>query len=201
MTTTTSVSFDLASGERLLWSGVPRQGIALNASDVFVVPLSLLWGGFAVFWEVTAFQSGAPLFFGLWGVPFVVMGLYITIGRFFYDSLRRRRTFYGLASDRVIVASGVISPHVKSLSLRTLTDVVLEENANGLGTIFLGPQRSRSSRFSAAGAGWPGKPLDTAFEMISDAKRIFELINEAQRALVLPTATVVRPSSSSTRSA
>ena len=41
----------LESGERLIWSGAPREGLALRRGDLFMVPFSLVWGAFAIFWE------------------------------------------------------------------------------------------------------------------------------------------------------
>src|SRR5205809_7881260 len=94
---------ELSSGERLLWSGQPRRGFRLRSSDAFVIPFSLLWCGFAIFWETSVITKGAPFLFRLWGIPFVLVGLYIVFGRFIVDARTRERTFYGITSRELFL--------------------------------------------------------------------------------------------------
>src|SRR5687768_8189983 len=86
------IEAEMGPGERLIWSGQPRQGLRLRGTDVIFIPFSLVWGGFAIFWEVMVIKMKAPIFMAFFGIPFVVIGLYIMVGRFFYDAAARRRT-------------------------------------------------------------------------------------------------------------
>ena len=182
-----NIEFPLGRGERLLWSGAPRQGVVFRPSDLFQIPFSLLWGGFALFWNVTVWATGAPFFFRLFGLPFLVVGLYITVGRFWWDARRRARTSYGVTTERVLIASNVLSPSIKSLALRTLTDVTLTERPDGSGTITFGPTGGFAASMYA-GTSWPGIQQPTAFELIPDAKRVYDVVREAQAAATLPAA-------------
>src|SRR3954468_4100943 len=94
---------ELARDERILWSGQPRQGLTLRAGDVLMIPFSLFWCGFAVFWEWSVLHSGAPGLFALWGLPFIGMGIYLVVGRFFAESWQRARTYYAVTSERVLI--------------------------------------------------------------------------------------------------
>ena len=172
----------LDRGERLLWSDRPRSGIRLRAQDLFLVPFSLLWGGFAIFWEASVISKGAPLFFMLWGIPFVCVGLFLIFGRFFFDAHNRARTFYGVTNERIIIVSGIFSQQTKSLSLRTLTDLSLTQRNDGSGTITFGPGTALNGFFPAGG--WPGagRYAPPSFDLIERAKEVYDIIRQAQRA-------------------
>jgi hypothetical protein len=170
---------ELGADERLLWSGRPKQGLMFRPSDLFLVPFSILWCGFAIFWEATVITSDAPLFFKLWGVPFVLVGLYMVFGRFIADSSERRRTVYGLTNERVIIISGLFKRTVKSLNLRTLSDASLTERADGSGTITLGP----SGGYAWFGSSWPGsrQAAPPALEGIDNARTVYGQLRQAQK--------------------
>ena len=67
---------ELVPGEAVLWKGKPNDKKLLSAQDIFLIPFSIMWCGFAIFWEITAIASGAPFFFAVWGIPFVCVGLW-----------------------------------------------------------------------------------------------------------------------------
>ena len=171
---------ELTSNERLLWSGQPKQGLTLRTSDLFLIPFSLLWGGFAVFWEFGVIKSNAPFFMRLFGIPFVLIGLYITVGRFFLDEKQRSTTYYGVTNQRVIIVSNWFGRKVKSLNLKTLSDVSLTEKADRQGTITFGATNILNWWYG--GMWWPGMAQQTTpcFELIENAKEVYEKIRSAQ---------------------
>jgi hypothetical protein len=170
----------LSGGERLLWSGKPSSGVRLRAADILFIPFSVLWAGFAFFWEFTAVTQGAPLFMRLWGVPFVVLGLYILVGRFFYEAYRRGNTYYGVTSRRVLIVRTGIGGSLTSLNLRTLPDVKLTGGRSS---------RLRSIEFSSAArpfgswfasSGWPGTQMAPTFELLDNAQEAHDIVLQAQ---------------------
>jgi hypothetical protein len=171
----------LDRGERVLWSGQPRQGIVLRGADGFLIPFSLFWGGGVLFGAWAASHRGpAAGFAAIWLIPFVLIGLYLVIGRFFVDAAQRRRTFYAVTNERILIVSGLRSRSIKSLSLRTLDQVDVSSRASGRGTILFG----RNLYGSLALPGWPGtkNAMPPMFEMIPDAAQVANLIRDVQRA-------------------
>ncbi len=127
------------AGERLLWSGMPRQGVRFRSGDIFMIPFSLLWGGFAFFWEYNVvFNIKAPFFFPIFGGVFVLVGIHIVVERFFVDSYRRCRTYYGVTDQRALILSGIFFREIKQLSLPNLNEISLTERSNGSGDIAFG---------------------------------------------------------------
>lgn len=183
---TTSLEFSLDRGERQLWAGTPRQGVVFRASDVFMIPFSLLWGGFAIFWLLTALRSGGPGYFSLWGIPFVLVAFFMIVGRFFVDAWSRARTTYAVTSERVIINSGLFMTTTQSLDVRTLTNMTVQERPNGTGTITFGAVNPFAAMY-------PGTSRLTVqqmprFYLIPDARRVYNIIREAQQAPAAPAA-------------
>src|SRR4051812_27798091 len=113
----------LLEGEKVLWSGHPGQGLLFAGRDVLLIPFSLLWGGFAVFWESIVMRSSAPTFFLFWGVPFVLIGLYMIAGRFVVDAWLRSKTRYAVTDQRVFIARSGPFSRFTIISLDRLPDL------------------------------------------------------------------------------
>ena len=178
--TTTSVHFALDRGERQLWAGVPRQGLVLKPSDVGDIPMSLLVVGFAYLWMSTVLHDGNWLF-AVYGSPLVPVAAYGLIGRFWGDAWQRARTTYAVTNDRIIINSGLFTPTSRSLTLRLLGDVSLDERKDGSGTITFGPPRRGAAAHTTWRRGRRRGRVYPAFEMIPDARRVYVMILEAQR--------------------
>jgi hypothetical protein len=172
---------ELGHDERLLWSGAPKQGLFFRTSDFLAVPFSLMWGGFAFFWEYQVSNAkDAPIFMMVWGVPFMLVGLYMIVGRFFADAYQRKRTHYGVTDHRIIILGGLLTQEVKSLPLTTLGDITFSERSDRRGTITFGPTSFGFSMMSSTP--WPGtsKRMPPTFDLVDNARHVYALIREAQ---------------------
>jgi hypothetical protein len=190
---------ELLAGESLLWSGQPLKKVIFHQRDLFAIPFSLLWGGFAIFWEwgVTGHLGRStnphtvPTLFELWGIPFVVMGQYLIWGRFIFTAWRKGRTCYAVTNKRVIVVSTGFTRKLIDGYLRNLDSASLTLRTDGIGTIEFGRptmtapswgfgQRSRNNQID----------IDLgslAFFDIPDARTVYQII-QSQRELATKTA-------------
>lgn len=134
----------LAANESVRWSGRPEQGVVFRSSDLLFIPFSLFWCGFAIFWESLAVASGVA-FMMLWGVPFVVIGLFMVFGRFFYDAFVRSRTYYALTPYSALILGGLDGKKLTTVDLKSLQELHLKPRNDSRGTIVFGPDTGASS--------------------------------------------------------
>ncbi len=138
------IQAELLSGESLLWAGRPNPGVIFHSDDWYTIPFSLLWGGFAIFWEASVLgiwgksprANGAPMFMVLWGIPFIVIGQYLIWGRFLYDAWLKRRTYYAVTNRRAMV----FQDKWKQKTITTYLEAIptIEREGATTGTLWLG---------------------------------------------------------------
>jgi len=166
-------------GERVVWSGQPKQGLMLTSRDILLIPFSLVWCGFAVFWTFSATSMGAPGFFDLFGLMFVSIGLYFVFGRFVFDAWVRRGLHYAVTNERILITRPAPFGRFTALKLGEWRDIDLNERADGRGTIRFGqPVAVWGNRgMSAWSAALDPTPQ---FLGIEGARRVFDLVQRAQ---------------------
>lgn len=175
------VQGELEQGETLLWAGPARRGLKLVPVDAFLIPFTAIWLGLVILWEVIVLTNGAPWYFLLIVIPFFLVGVYMLVGRFVIDARQRESTYYGVTDKRVVIVSGEGKKKVQALDLATLSDVSMNENDKGGGTITFGTERP-GPWWLMRGA-WPGLAPRTPlrFELETDIRRVFSLISDARR--------------------
>jgi hypothetical protein len=183
----TPITPHLLPGEQLMWTGRPG-GRLFDATDVFMIPFSLMWGGFALFWETSVIATGAPLPMVLFGIPFVLLGLYLIIGRFVQRAIANNRTWYALTDRRALLVYGSAGQQVRSVSLESVTDVSVNRRANGRGTVSFGIGNAQLSRLSSSmqlsATGWGSLQRGPiAFVDIPDVATVEALANSYSRDL------------------
>lgn len=164
-------------GKDLTWTGRPAQGLRLRRPDLLLIPFSLMWGGFAIFWESSVLALGGPWFFKLWGIPFVLVGLYLIAGRFIWDAYVRSKTWYAIASDSALICRRTPGDGLQRIYLQSVNNLRLTVAKNGTGTISFG----NDVPWGWGGSqGWNG-PAVPSFEFIADAQRVYDMCAEARR--------------------
>ena len=165
----------IAPGEAVLWRGKPGKGHLVTAQDAIMIPFSIFWCGGVFFWEYLAISEGAPLFFCLFGVPFLCVGLYMVFGRFFHTAWRRKRMAYVITTKRIIRARG---ERIDMLSSASLPPMHVTAFRDGSGTIRFGETVYYRGRRRS------GYEYDSAMfelENIPDVARVQQLIDRMER--------------------
>ena len=169
------------SATDLLWTGRPAGGVRFSRSDWYLVPFSLLWASFAVFWETEVIHSGAPLIMKLWGIPFILIGIYVVAGRFFADAYRRGATWYAVTPDAALILRQGLGGGLQRLYLPSIHSIGLVLGQGGSGSISFGNPPVASGLGGRGFGIWSGAPYVPSFEGIDDAQRVYDLCIKGQR--------------------
>jgi hypothetical protein len=179
----TALDKELLNGEKVLWKGSPNPKKIFTKADFLLIPLSIMWGGFAVFWEYSILSIRAPFFFKLWGIPFVLIGLYFIFGRFFWKAYRKSKTLYVVTNKRVfIIYKKINSYSISTEYLDRLTSIDKDQNQRGEGTIIIGNRTNIYALFENSGMEFMIRSKGSGFSFydIDNADEVFKIINSAR---------------------
>lgn len=174
-------SGELRPEERLEWVGRPDPSIIFHREDWLAIPVSLLWGGFAIFWllgaagiaNVWSNQRGRTFqWFGvIWGTPFVLVGQYMIWGRFLYSRWLKDRTYYALTNTRAIVLRiGLTGRSATSVYFENLPMLDKYVRGDGKGAIsFGGPYTGQLQ------TGRRSAPRPLTFDDLADVTAVYQV--------------------------
>jgi hypothetical protein len=175
---TDTVVLPLAEGERVLWAGAPKTGVVFRPLDFFLVPFSMVWCGFALFWEYLAITQTDALLFKLFGIPFVWVGVQMLVGRFFTDAARRKATRYTITNAAVYIQNLDGAGALVLVPATDLTALQLTKHRDGTGSIRL-TNKPPEEKTNATGLAerFSFNTVDGLYlEYISDAGTVLSLL-------------------------
>lgn len=182
----TMPSGDLLPNERILWEGRPVRHRLSRPSDAILVPFSIVWCGFAVFWEASVLAAaiadrGPSIFMALFGIPFVLIGLYLVAGRFVVRAIESRRTRYVITDGRVLVIGGLRG--TRSAYLTSLPPPIVTEQSDRSGSLAFGAFPGTFDVFSRTSGwqAWASEPASMpVLWHIPEVRRVRDLVARVQ---------------------
>jgi hypothetical protein len=188
---------ELAPGESILWAGKPNPKVIFHPSDWGVIPFSLLWAGFFIFWELgvsgygpMAGKGSPSPFLLLWGIPFIIMGQYFIWGRFFYTAWKKARVLYAITNRRALVTVRPPQATVVSAFIDSLPTIEKTLRSDGIGIVSFGARPPAIAARGQKTASMDGLYLNCDFPVfvdIDDAQTVYALVT-GMRASAIRTA-------------
>lgn len=166
---------ELDAGERMLWSGRALPDLRLESGNLLHSLFGFVFLGISIA-SLFAANKESTVFPVLWTIPFVVGGLYVSVGHFFWSAFCRRYTEYAVTNQRVIVRRNLLSRTTQSIEYRKIRTITLTEKSDGSGTIQFG----ESSGADAADA---ITSRATRMEAVADARLVYNIIRKASQRL------------------
>lgn len=163
----------LERGENLLWEGQPKGGLRYTMMVAMVSGIGFASLIFSLFWifatrRLTEGVDNGFDIFPLFGVPFAVIGLILTIAPWVFDIYARSRTNYALTDQRILIARGAFPKGVGKSRLSAGLNISLRGN---------GPY---SVTFLSSTVMTDNGPARTysGFSYIEDGPEVYELLKK-----------------------
>jgi hypothetical protein len=148
----TLVDSELQSGESITWMDQPLPN-RMARSMIPIVLIGIPFTAFAIFWTVGAAEGasaahapGPFMFFPLFGIPFIIVGLGM-LSSPFWVARAAKNSVYVLTNRRAIIfkAGWYGSVSVRSFEAQALTDLQRNQNADGSGDLIFAQDIRRDS--------------------------------------------------------
>lgn len=163
----------LTAGETVLWKGKPGKGHLFTPADFIAIATGIFLCGIAYHLMAFALSSGM-LFFWLFSIPFVCMGLYLAAGQFLQSAYMRRCTRYVITNKKIIRQRG---GRIDTRDAKDMSPTRMIVRRNGSGNIQIGkPSHYRHKQ-------WTYMDFRYIFtlENIPEVARVHQIISNMER--------------------
>ena len=174
----------LGEDEQVLWTGKPSAS-RYRISPILAV-FTLFWCGFAVFWTVTAASIGGA--FGLFGIPFVCVGVFLMYSVFIGQKKTLQTAVYAVTDRRaIILLRDGRGTNLTEFIFGNLSYISLENVQGNVGTIRFVQPMSQYHHGYGYGNVYYGRrhgghdyrrELFTAFYMIENVHEVHRMISD-----------------------
>jgi hypothetical protein len=186
----------LETGEDILWQGAPEGGVDFTGVWSVQTLFALFFTAFSLFWITMAYTITGQMndgvgrvintVFPLFGLPFLLVGLHLLVGRFWADARRRRNSYYTLTNRAAYI--GVQTGGKRSLDRYAIgpdTRLTLEDG--DLGSIWFAsrvnvrPRHAPSMHRSRSRIGGATQTTESiGFERLCNAREIYAMMRKVQ---------------------
>lgn len=176
----------LAEGETILWQGRPAGGIVwadLLSPETAIGMIFTLFSSFwlsGVYWMTDGFSTGGPVvfLFPLVGGVFLCIGLFLLVGRLFWEAYLRGVTWYTLTNKAAYVATARFGKRrLKRYDAADMTSPSLDDAQPG-SVWFAREIRSHTTRPKGRMRRTRHQTVKIGFRRIPDARRVYRLLIE-----------------------
>lgn len=179
----------LADGETILWQGQPDGRLDFSGFWSVQTVFAGFFTAFAMFWMAMSFSMTSlmddgvgqvvNIIFPLFGLPFLGVGLYMLVGRFWADAQQRRSTHYTLTTHAAYI--GVDAGAKRSLDRHAIgVDTRLTLMDGTTGTVWFAPARATAqvTRNSLRVTEAKQRAQKIGFERISDPRAVYAMMRD-----------------------
>lgn len=172
---------ELNPDEVIEWCGKPQQGIYIKKEDTLDFLFSTFFGGLLLAISYRLLLGGPPIFIIFIGVLIAPFGFYMIIGKFIYQKWQRKKTFYAVTNQRIIIKYGIDTQNTKTLLIKELNDININIRKNGKGVIAFGTTLGIPMRYRRYGDDYIERTMSApTFEMIDNVQSVYNLIKKLQ---------------------
>lgn len=183
----------LEEGEHILWQGQPVPGIDWSQLFGPQTIVGAVFTGFSMFWMAASammISTGDTPFpfnlFPLFGLPFLLIGLFMLFGHVLLDAYVRRGTWYSVSTRQFFIARNIYGrKRLEAVRIANVSEVkLLDETPGSVIVEVERPLGFHTSQRPGRGVGGMATERQTyRLARIAEARQVWQMLRDQQRGL------------------